>query len=80
MQYEKDELQMEGEALKHSFERLEEKPLIVDLKKAHLGLVGDKENVHEQLKLMITQLAFAQSYHDLQIIAIYNKIYDDEFA
>lgn len=80
MQYEEDNLQLEGEELKRSFERLDEKPVIVDLKKAHLGLVGDKENVHEQLKLMITQLAFAQSYHDLQIVAIYNKVYDEEFS
>ncbi len=80
MQYEKDTLQLEGEALKQSFETIEEKPYIIDLKKAHLGLVGDKENVHEQLKLMITQLAFAQSYHDLQIITIYNKTYDEQFS
>lgn len=80
MQYEKDSLQLEGEALKQSFETIEEKPYIIDLKKAHLGLVGDKENVHEQLKLMITQLAFAHSYHDLQIITIYNKSYDEQFA
>ena len=80
MEYEKDELQAEGEALKNTFMYLEEKPMIVDLKKAHLGLVGDKENVHEQLKLLVTQLAFAQSYHDLQIVAIYNKMYEDEFS
>ncbi len=80
MEYEKDELQIEGEALKNTFMYLKEKPMIVDLKKAHLGLVGDKENVQEQLKLLVTQLAFAQSYHDLQIVAIYNKMYDEEFS
>lgn len=80
MEYEKDELQAEGEALKNTFMYLDEKPMIVDLKRAHLGLVGDKENIHEQLKLLITQLAFAQSYHDLQIVAIYNKMYDEEFS
>lgn len=80
MEYEKDELELEGENLKNTFVRLEEKPRIIDLKKAHLGLVGDRECVHEQLKLLVTQLAFAQSYHDLQIITIYNKEYDEEFA
>lgn len=80
IEYEKDGLQKEGEALKDTFAQLEEKPMIVDLKKAHLGLVGDKENVHEQLQLLITQLAFAQSYHDLQIVAVYNKMYEEEFS
>ncbi|MDE7434810.1 MAG: type VII secretion protein EssC [Lachnospiraceae bacterium] len=78
--YDADELEEEGAALKETFGYLEEKPMIVDLKRAHLGLVGDKENVHEQVKLLVTQLAFAQSYHDLQIIVIYNKRYEDEFA
>ncbi len=76
---EKDELELEGENLRNTFQRLEEKPRIIDLKKAHLGLVGDKECVHEQLNLLITQLAFAQSYHDLQIITIYDREYDEEF-
>lgn len=80
MGYEKDELEQEGEALKETFGQIKEKPAIADLKKAHLGLVGDRENVHEQVKLLVAQLAFAQSYHDLQVVVIYNKEYDDEFA
>lgn len=33
-------------------------PVVVDLKKAHLGLVGEKSVIHEQLKLLVAQLTF----------------------
>lgn len=56
-----------------------EKPQIVDLKRTHLGLVGEKSIIHEQLKIMLCQLAFSQSYHDMQIIAIYDETYKKEF-
>lgn len=75
-----DELADEEMKLKEEFGSIDEKPVVIDLKKAHLGIVGYKENIHEQLKLIVSQLAFAQSYHDLQIVVIYNKTYDDEFS
>lgn len=80
MKYETDELEEEGEHLKEIFGKIPQKPMIVDLKKAHLGIVGDRENVHEQLQILLTQLVFAQSYHDLQIITIYDKEYEEEFS
>lgn len=80
MDAEEDELNMEGLQLKNSFTTIDKKPVIIDLKKAHLGLVGYRENIHEQLKIIVNQLVFAQSYHDLQIVVIYSKKYDDEFS
>lgn len=80
MDYEEDELVKEGMDLVREFSEIEEKPVVVDLKKAHLGLVGYKENIHEQLKLIVAQLAFTHSYHDLQIVVIHNKNYEEEFS
>ncbi len=77
---EKDPLEKEAEGIKKSLGKITEKPIVIDLKKAHVGLVGDKEIIHEQLKLIISQLSFLQSYHELQIVNIYNKKYDDDFA
>lgn len=57
-----------------------DRPKVIDLKKAHLGLVGEKENLHRQIRLLVSQLVFFQSYHDLQIIAVYDPKYEDEFA
>ncbi len=76
---ETDPLDKEALEIKNNLGIIENKPIVLDLKKAHLGLVGEKDVIHEQLKLLVAQLTFAQSYHDLQIVAVYNKEYEEEF-
>src|SRR5699024_3100343 len=61
------------------FSTIDGKPVVVDLKKAHLGIVGEKSNIHEQLKIIISQIAFFHSYHDVEIITIYDEKYKAEF-
>lgn len=73
-----DELEQEAQELRKEFAKMRQ-PVVIDLKKAHLGLVGEKQVVHEQLKLIVAQLTFFQSYHDLEIVTIYNAKYDEEF-
>lgn len=75
---EKDALLQEAEELKREFSRSMQ-PVVIDLKKAHLGLVGEKDVIHEQLKLLVAQLTFFQSYHDLEIVTIYHDKYDADF-
>ena len=48
-------------------------PLSVNLKKAHLGLVGERNNVQKMVKSLIYQLIFFHSYHDLQVVMLYEK-------
>lgn len=76
---EKDELLTEAREIKDEASVLPDKPVTIDLKKAHLGLVGEKANVHEQLKLIVSQLAFMQSYHDIEIVVIYDAKYNKDF-
>ena len=73
-----DELELEAQELKREFSKMKQ-PVVVDLKKAHLGLVGEKSVIHEQLKLLVAQLTFFQSYHDLEIVTIYNNRFDADF-
>lgn len=56
-----------------------DQPKIVNLKKSHLGIVGEKELLCRQLKILTAQIACFQSYHDLRMIVIYDKKYEDEF-
>ncbi|MEY8506768.1 type VII secretion protein EssC [Lachnospiraceae bacterium 42-17] len=56
------------------------RPKIIDLKKAHLGIVGEKSALHQQLCILISQTAFFQSYHDIRIIIIYDEKYEEDFA
>lgn len=77
---EEDALEKEANDIKNAFSTIDNKPVLVDLKNDHLGLVGEKDVVHEQLKLLIAQITFEQSYHDLEIITIYDEKYESDFA
>lgn len=79
LEMKRDELTDEAKAIPKDFRRIDHIPVQIDLKKAHLGIVGSKENVHEQIKYLLAQITFFQSYRDLQIILIHNKAYDKEF-
>lgn len=56
------------------------RPRSIDLKRAHLGMAGEKETLHRQLKMIIIQLAFFHSYHDLRMIAFYDDKDQEAFA
>lgn len=68
-----------GRKVMESFSKLD-RPKAVDLKKAYLGLVGEKGKLHEQLNLLTAQLVFFQSYHELRVIMVYDSKYEEEFA
>lgn len=68
----KDELIECAKKIPKEFKKVEQIPVEIDLKKAHLGLVGNKRNIHEQLKYMLAQLTFFQSYRELQIVFIHS--------
>lgn len=76
----KDPLIEKAKEIPEEYAEIERIPVDIDLKKAHLGLVGSKANVHEQLKYMLAQLTFFQSYHDLQIVFLHNQEYVKEFS
>ncbi len=81
-----DELSLEtskfGEEVKEIKRRFGfiDKPQVVDLKKGHIGLVGEKSVIHEQLKYYISQLTFFQSYHDVQFVVLYAEEHKADFA
>ena len=80
LKVEKDELTEKAKSIPKTYEKINQIPVSIDLKKAHLGLVGSKKNIHEQLKVLLMQLTFFQSYHDLQIVFVHAKEYADEFS
>lgn len=66
----KDALRDEMDGVVSNFLSIPDMPLVVDLKKAHLGIVGEKKYIHEELKALIAELCFAQSYHDIEMITL----------
>ncbi|SFD11099.1 type VII secretion protein EssC [Clostridium uliginosum] len=79
IEIEKDPLVENAEKVFREFNIIKDMPLSIDLKKAHLGIVGEKKYVHEQLNLIFTQLTFFQSYHDIEIILLSNEDYKEQF-
>lgn len=80
LETDKDELIDAAKEIPKEYANVEKIPLNISLRHAHLGLVGSKENVHEQLKILMLQLTFFQSYHDLEIVFIHDEKYKDEFS
>lgn len=79
MEMETDELEKEAREIYRQSCFISDKPVNIDLKQSYLGLVGEKEVIHEQLKLLAAQLAFFHSYHDLEIITVFQEKYNDTF-
>lgn len=79
LEIEKDELLDGAREIKEDFRFINEKPVTIDLLKAHLGIIGEKNHIHEQLKIILAQLTFMQSYHDLSIVFVYNEEYKEAF-
>jgi len=66
----KDELIKEMRAVCEMHPHVDNMPTVVDLKQAHLGLVGEKTYIHRQIFSILTQLCFFQSYLDVEIILL----------
>ncbi|MDD3140062.1 MAG: type VII secretion protein EssC, partial [Lachnospiraceae bacterium] len=79
LETEKNPFREEVKEMKQRYGTID-KPQVVDLKNSHIGLVGEKSVIHEQLKNYIAQIAFAQSYHEVQFIAVYEECYEEHFA
>lgn len=75
-----DELLDEAGELVKDFEVLPHIPVTVNLRSAHLGVVGESDNIHNQLKYLLMQICFFHSYHDVQIVFIGNEAYEKEFS
>jgi len=75
----KDILAAEMRALVDSYQNLENMPTVVDLKQAHLGLVGEKAYIHRQLTAIMTQLCFFQSYLDIEVLLLVEEEYWQKF-
>jgi len=70
---------LEMRALADSYQTQHNMPTVVDLKQAHLGLVGEKAYIHRQLSSILTQLCFFQSYHDIEIMLLVEDEYWQKF-
>lgn len=75
----KDPFLEEAKEIQEDYQYIEHKPIIINMKNAHVGIVGEKKDVHMQIMNMLAQLTFFQSYHNVEIIMLYNEKYSAKF-
>ncbi|MFI3886555.1 type VII secretion protein EssC [Streptococcus parauberis] len=66
----KDPLEHEGFRLYNQNRNIEDMPIVANLSHGPVGYIGPRGLVLEQLQLMVNQLAFFHSYHDIQFITV----------
>lgn len=79
LKYGNDKLIEEGKTVYDKYNVMENIPQVIDLKSSNLGLVGNKNLVHQEMKRIILDLAFFQSYHNLNMVILTEEIYNNEF-
>lgn len=65
-----DDLEKEGLALYDQYRQTRELPIVANLMSGPVGYIGPRSVVLEQLQLLVYQLAFFHSYHDVQVITL----------
>lgn len=68
---EEDELVVKARDLHGTYQKINHVPVTTSLTQGPLGYIGQRSLVIEQLQMLIMQLAFFHSYHELQFITIF---------
>lgn len=74
-----DQLINEAKNIYDEYKKIKNTSYTISLLNNHLGLVGDKEFVHEEIKRILIEITTFHSYHDVKIVLLYDEMYSDEF-
>lgn len=55
-----------------SYQTVNDMPMVIDLKQAHLGIVGEPTHIRNVIFSIVLQLCFHHSYHDIEIVTLVN--------
>ncbi|MBU3851958.1 MAG: type VII secretion protein EssC [Candidatus Paralactobacillus gallistercoris] len=76
----KDPLAQQAQQLVAANQTLSKMPIITDLTHNPLGYIGARQLVIEQLQMMLCQIAFFHSYHDVRFIAVFPEREYEQWA
>lgn len=65
-----DELCDEARKIADKYQEAVTVPYCINLRNAHMGLVGTRENIKTEICSLVSKLTFFHSYHDMQIVLI----------
>ena len=74
----RDPLEEEAEALVKEFSRMR-RPVLIDLKKENLGIIGDRKHTLPIVERLIAQIAVLHSYCDVNIVLLHRQEDEDAF-
>ncbi|SMC44933.1 DNA segregation ATPase FtsK/SpoIIIE, S-DNA-T family [Oscillospiraceae bacterium] len=60
----------EMRALCRAYSKIEDMPVNIDLKTSHMALIGEKRHMYCLIREIVAQLAFFQSYHDIEFVVV----------
>lgn len=75
----KDDLIDDADKVYQKYKTIQNVKYHIDLKKYHLGLIGERKLAHQEIKRIILELTTFHSYYDLNIILLYHPQYAKEF-
>lgn len=68
-----DELLESFQELVSFFRKIKNVPLTIDLLKGSIGMIGKEETVKREIRQILGQISFFQSYHDVRFVAIFDE-------
>ena len=68
-----DELLEQSQLMEKVYKEVQHVPIVADLSKGPIGLIGKESVVKNEIHQIIGQLAFFHSYHDLRFVFIFNE-------
>ncbi|WP_085992896.1 type VII secretion protein EssC [Oceanobacillus senegalensis] len=68
-----DDLLEKSQELVSYYRQVKDAPLVIDLSKGTMGMVGKESVVKKEIQQMVGQLSFFQSYHDIRFVAIFDE-------
>lgn len=68
-----DDLFEESQQLVAHYKQVKNLPLTIDLSSGSMGMIGKYSIVKKEIQQIVGQICFAQSYHDVRFVAIFDE-------
>ncbi|MGX2958102.1 type VII secretion protein EssC [Peribacillus sp. JNUCC 23] len=68
-----DNLLEQSQVLEKVYQEIKNVPIVADLSKGSIGLIGKEKVVKNEIHQIIGQLSFFHSYHDIRFVCIFNE-------
>ncbi len=79
LELEEDVLVNKTKELYSHYNRIKNVKYSVDLKENHIGVIGERRLVFDEIKRLILEISCFHSYHDVNLVLLYDQQYKQDF-